>query len=302
MLGDTRHRAELTPADTAVIAAGVRAELWPSIIGVAAVAAVTLFCAWRFAGVVAPHLLWPWVAAMAAAPVGTVLLAVVHYFLKPRDADYVRILRPIARALRLLLNLAVIASPWIFLPHADGPLRALMLMLYVWFLATEVFANQDAQGMTWVALAGVPLSVGLYLLDAGIEHALPLTLFLLIAGATLFGIDQQLRANRVAAEQAQRASAREAQTLRERLATVDLAGSAPTEPATSPDAPTRSALTPRQIEVAKLLAQGLSNKEIAQQLDVSPATIKAHVAQVIAVTGARNRTGASARAQAQALF
>jgi DNA-binding CsgD family transcriptional regulator len=292
----------LTPAETAVVAAGVRAELWPGLFGAAAVAAVTIFHAWRFAGVVAPHLLWPWIAVMAVAPVGMVLLAIVHYRLKPSDADYVRIWRPVGHALRLLLNLAVIANPWIFLPHADGPLRALLLMLYVWFLATQVVANQDSQGMTWVGLAGVPLSVGLYLLDARVEHALPLTLFLLVAGATLFGIDRHLRANRLAAEQAQRASVREAEALRQRLAMAEVGDFVLAAPAATSAAPARAPLTPRQIEVAKLLSRGLSNKEIAQALDVSPATVKAHVAQVIAATGARNRTGASARAQAMGLF
>jgi DNA-binding CsgD family transcriptional regulator len=302
MRGETGHRAERTPAELAVIAAGVRAEMWSSLVGAAAVAAVTVFYAWRFSGLVAPHLLWPWVTVMALVPVGMIAMLIIHFTRRPDDAECVRIWRPVGRGLRLVLNLAVIVSPWIFLPVADGPLRALLLMLYVWFLATEVFANLDSQGMTWVALAGVPLSVGLYLLDARVEHALPLTLFLLIAGATLFGIDRQMRANRIRAERAQRASVREAEALRQRLATVGDIDFPTAEPLVIGTAHGRAPLTPRQVEVAKLLSQGLSNKEIAQTLDVSPATVKAHVAQVIAATGARNRTGASARAQAMGLF
>ena len=58
-----------------------------------------------------------------------------------------------------------------------------------------------------------------------------------------------------------------------------------------------SALSPRQREVVQLMAQGLSNKDIARVLHVAPATVKSHVAQVIALTGAVNRTDASMRAQ-----
>ncbi len=61
-------------------------------------------------------------------------------------------------------------------------------------------------------------------------------------------------------------------------------------------------LTPRQLEIVRLLAQGRSNKDIARALAVSPATIKTHVAQILAVTGAVNRTEASSRAQALGLL
>lgn len=57
-------------------------------------------------------------------------------------------------------------------------------------------------------------------------------------------------------------------------------------------------LTPRQIDVLKLIALGQSNKEIARKLDLSPATIKAHAAAAIAAMGASNRTEAVVKAQA----
>ena len=61
-------------------------------------------------------------------------------------------------------------------------------------------------------------------------------------------------------------------------------------------------LSARQIDVVKLLAQGLSNKDIARALELSPATVKTHVAQIIAVTGATNRTDASMRARSLGLL
>lgn len=56
-------------------------------------------------------------------------------------------------------------------------------------------------------------------------------------------------------------------------------------------------LTPRQRRVLGLMAEGHPNKIIAQDLGISPATVKVHVAQVIAMLGASNRTEAVARAR-----
>lgn len=61
-------------------------------------------------------------------------------------------------------------------------------------------------------------------------------------------------------------------------------------------APPPRLLTGRQLEVVRLMAKGQSNKDIARRLGIAPATIKTHVAQVIALTGASNRTEAAMRA------
>lgn len=54
-----------------------------------------------------------------------------------------------------------------------------------------------------------------------------------------------------------------------------------------------SKLTVRQIEILRMIATGKSNKEIARALCLSPATVKAHVAAVIAALGSANRTEAA---------
>jgi DNA-binding NarL/FixJ family response regulator len=56
-------------------------------------------------------------------------------------------------------------------------------------------------------------------------------------------------------------------------------------------------LTGRQMQVLELLAQGLSNGQIADRLVVSPKTVEHHVAAVLDKLGAANRGEAVAAAR-----
>lgn len=53
-----------------------------------------------------------------------------------------------------------------------------------------------------------------------------------------------------------------------------------------------ASLTPQQFRVLGMLAEGLLNKQIAYELDVSEATVKAHMTAVFKKLGVRNRTQA----------
>ncbi len=61
-----------------------------------------------------------------------------------------------------------------------------------------------------------------------------------------------------------------------------------------PNARARESLgiTEREADVLRLLAAGRSNKEIAKELDVSPNTVKSHVARLYEKLGAGRRTAA----------
>jgi DNA-binding NarL/FixJ family response regulator len=52
-------------------------------------------------------------------------------------------------------------------------------------------------------------------------------------------------------------------------------------------------LTPREVEVLRLLAQGLSNKEIAERLVISPKTAGNHIEHIYAKIDASSRATAS---------
>jgi DNA-binding NarL/FixJ family response regulator len=52
-------------------------------------------------------------------------------------------------------------------------------------------------------------------------------------------------------------------------------------------------LTPRQKEVMHLLARGMSNKEMARELNIAEGTCKIHTAALLRALGARNRTEAA---------
>ena len=64
----------------------------------------------------------------------------------------------------------------------------------------------------------------------------------------------------------------------------------------------REDLTARETEVLRRLAQGLSNKEIAEALSIGEETVKTHVSNVLAKLEAENRAQAIVQALKRGLL
>jgi len=70
----------------------------------------------------------------------------------------------------------------------------------------------------------------------------------------------------------------------------------------SPATDRQSPLTARQLEILKLVAQGLSNPDIARQLRLSDHTVKRHVANLLTTLGLASRAAAVAYAAREGLL
>jgi len=78
---------------------------------------------------------------------------------------------------------------------------------------------------------------------------------------------------------------------------ADAAAVAPEDPAV-----TAETLTPREVQVLELVAEGLPNKGIALRLGISDQTVKFHVASICGKLGASNRTDAVRKALQRGLI
>lgn len=74
---------------------------------------------------------------------------------------------------------------------------------------------------------------------------------------------------------------------RQKVDTGKNLGESKTPPATEPS----QGLTPREIEIADLLASGLGNKEIAKRLGVSVTTVRSHLSSTYEKLGVDSRVG-----------
>ena len=84
---------------------------------------------------------------------------------------------------------------------------------------------------------------------------------------------------------------------RELLGEPDPAKERPTDTRSAADDPFSGPLTPRQVEVLNLVAEGKSNKRIAYELSISEMTVKAHVTAILRKLGVFSRAQAIVKFQ-----
>ncbi len=65
---------------------------------------------------------------------------------------------------------------------------------------------------------------------------------------------------------------------------------------------TNTRLSPREIEVLRLVAQGLSNQKIADQLELGLETVKTHMRHIMEKLTVSDRTEAAVKAMREGLF
>jgi DNA-binding CsgD family transcriptional regulator len=121
---------------------------------------------------------------------------------------------------------------------------------------------------------------------AGTEPAISQTLGRLLA------LDEQID---VLGEASSLAVTLRAMTIGEAIDTLKrmvpfVAASAPLKAMRAPDGKALSTLSDRELEVVRLVAEGLSNKEISSRLKLSDKTVKNHISHILAKMNLTART------------
>jgi signal transduction histidine kinase len=186
-----------------------RTEVRGSLAAWAGLALVTSFLALEFQGVAPIMGLRAWMAAMSLL-LGSWLIAWVWFTLRPpSDAEIMRWWIPGAKIGMTLCNALTAASVWLFMPSSGPELRALMIILYAWYLVIQFVAATEATQVLTGAVVAVLGSLIAWLLLAAPPYGLALAVFLALFGATLLAVRRFVRAAVVEATAARAAIARE---------------------------------------------------------------------------------------------
>lgn len=157
----------------------------------------------------------------------------------------------------------------------------------------DIFASQKHIGLGELAVARGDLDEALAHAEAAIEWGRRADHPSQSGHGTMFRAQLRVRQGRMADALA---DAREAADLFDRAGAVlyrrfaEAAIARFGAPTAEEDAPL-DALTPREQDVAELVADGHTNRMIAERLHLSPRTVESHVARILQKTGLRSRAG-----------
>jgi signal transduction histidine kinase len=186
-----------------------RTEVKGSLVALIGLAFVTGFLVVEYRHMAPAAGLRAWVAAMGGL-LTSWLAAWIGFVLRPpSDAQILRWWIPGAKAGMAVCNVVIAASVWLFMPPAGPELRALMIILYAWYLVIQFVAATEATQVLVGAVVLVLGSLVAWLLVAMPPYALPLAFFLALFGGTLLAVRRFVRAAVVEATAARAAVARE---------------------------------------------------------------------------------------------
>lgn len=184
----------------------LRTEVKGSVAAWLTLVAGTAFQVFEFAGRADRLGFGLWLSAMSAF-LGVWLWGLGTFLLRP-PSDQVILTRwiPIARLGLLVCNAATAGSVWLFMPVAEPEMRALMMVLYAWFLIMQFIAATEASQVLAAAVVMVLGSLTAWLLTARPPHYQTLALFLPLFGVMLIVIRRLVREAVVRATEAQAAA------------------------------------------------------------------------------------------------
>lgn len=209
-----RAAAARSPCRDQILVNETRTELKGSVAAWIGLTLVTAFLAVEFAPRTPTVGFGLWLGAMAALLAAWLVAWIAFIARPPLDRIILERWIPGAKLGMTLANLATAGSVWVFLPAAGPELRALMLVLYAWYLIIQFAAATEATQVLRSAVVLVLGSLTAWLLTARPPHFVALSLFLPLFGATLIAIRRFVRqavveatAARAAAEAARRSLA-----------------------------------------------------------------------------------------------
>lgn len=183
-----------------------RTELKGSVVAWIALTLGTAFLVFEFAGSAERAAFLAWLAAISVFLGGWLVAWVAFVLRPPSDEQILRRWIPGAKAGMALCNAATAGSVWVFMPAAGPEMRALLLVLYAWFLIVQFAAATEATQVLRTAVILLLGSLTAWLLAARPPHFLALSLFLCLFGGTLIAIRRFVRQAVVKAATAQAAA------------------------------------------------------------------------------------------------
>lgn len=189
-----------------ILVSEARAELKGSLAAWVGLCVVTGFLAFEFAPRAEPVGYFLWLGSVGVFLAGWLVAWIGFVTRTPSDREVLARWIPGAKAGMTLCNLATAGSVWVFLPVAEPELRALLLVLFAWYLIVQLAAATEATQVLKSAVVLVLGSLTTWLLIARPPYFLPLSLFLPLFGATLIAIRRFVR-EAVVKETAARAAA-----------------------------------------------------------------------------------------------